>query len=139
MEALPSNLSPPAPPPPAPNPKDRIKALEGLLSEDYLQCQRVNILRLIELYKSGELKPPAGYDRIYLCDGKVLDAMPTKPEDIPKGSAVFVEVSYYYQWSIHIDCLLVILGACYTNATTTLSLGVTFGVVMRCTTKVCER
>jgi hypothetical protein len=64
----------------------RIRKLRELLSDKSQEYQKKNILALIDLYETGQLKPTSEITWIF--DGKVVDSEPNK---IPKGSAVWAE------------------------------------------------
>ncbi|KAJ9269208.1 hypothetical protein DTO212C5_4703 [Paecilomyces variotii] len=86
----PPGFSPACPIPLVIDPQTRIKELKDALTEDCWQYQKANILKLIELYESGELKPPSYDTTIWLCDGKVLDKEPGL-DDVPRGSVLWAE------------------------------------------------
>jgi hypothetical protein len=70
MASAPPHFSPAIPIPFVNDPQTRIERLKDLLSEDRWQFQKANILKLIQLYESGEMKPPSFDTAIWLCDGK---------------------------------------------------------------------
>lgn len=93
MASAAPHFSPACPIPPDLDAQTRVKQLKDALKEDCWQFQKANILKLIELYESGELKPPSFRDTIWLCDGKVLDKEPGLG-DTPKNAILWAEVSY---------------------------------------------
>jgi hypothetical protein len=105
MASTAPHFSPVCPIPLVIDAQTRVKQLKDALTEDRWQPQKkANILKLIELYESGELKPPSYDTTIWLCDGKVLDKEPGL-DDVPKGSRLWAEVSdhfnYDYDFSNH--------------------------------------
>lgn len=78
----PAEFSPAAPHPLVIKPEDRIARLNELLKQDMLERQRINILKLIQLYKKKkrELEPPTIGQEIWLCDGEVMSHEPTDQE-----------------------------------------------------------
>ena len=67
--------------------ESRIRDLREILSDKSQEYQKKNILALIGLYETGQLKPTSEITWIF--DGKVVDS---EPDKIPKGSAVWAEV-----------------------------------------------
>lgn len=101
----PPTFSPAIPIPLVVDPKDRIEELRSLLSEERWQYQKVNIVKLIHMYETGELGPMKPEIETWLCNGKALDSEPDFSE-IPKGSVLWCEVSifsfvlsYYFAYS----------------------------------------
>lgn len=76
----PSQFSPAIPLPLVLDPQVNIDHLTELLTQDMWQRQKANITKLIELYESGELKPPAIGESIWLRDGKIIDYKPSIEE-----------------------------------------------------------
>lgn len=76
----PSQFSPTMPLPLDLDPQERIDNLKELLTQDMWQRQKANITKLIELYESGELKPPVPGDSIWLRDGEIIDYEPSIKE-----------------------------------------------------------
>lgn len=77
-------------------PEERISQLRPLLSDPHWKFQTANILKLIELYESGEAPPPtpSRYE-LWLRDGKIIEPPgPNEIPDIPTGSAIWIEVSF---------------------------------------------
>jgi len=63
--------------------EDRIKQLEEFLSDETLQHQRANIVYVINMYKTGQLKSllgPPDRRSIYVCGGQVYDDLPNSKE-----------------------------------------------------------
>ncbi|KKZ65417.1 hypothetical protein EMCG_08751 [[Emmonsia] crescens] len=73
-----SQFSPAIPQPLVLDLQDRINHLKELLTQS--AWQKANITKLIELYESGELKPPGIRDSIWLCDGEVINYEPSIEE-----------------------------------------------------------
>jgi len=53
----------------------RIKELQSFLGLARWEYQRVNTLKLIEMYKSGELTIPCSH-KVWLANGEVIDGPP---------------------------------------------------------------
>lgn len=74
------------------DPQTRVKELKDILAEEFWQFQKPNILKLIDLYESGQLVPPFVGERIWLCNGDVLAKEP-EIEDISGYKVIWAEVS----------------------------------------------
>ncbi|RFU32401.1 hypothetical protein B7463_g3901, partial [Scytalidium lignicola] len=72
------------------DPQQRIKQLKDHLKEDCWKFQVPNNLKLVELYETGELKPPSYGTTIWLCNGKVLEKQPDF-NNIARGSVTWAE------------------------------------------------
>lgn len=64
--------------------------MESLLDEE-LQYQKKNILKLIEMYETGELTGLTMDTQTWLKDGEVLDHEPAI-EEVQEGTAIWLEV-----------------------------------------------
>ncbi|KAK9250957.1 hypothetical protein V1507DRAFT_465967, partial [Lipomyces tetrasporus] len=67
----------------------RVHYLRSLLLDKSQEYQRKNILCLIHLYETGQLKELRPGKITYIFDGKVFDS---KPKEIPPGSDLWAEV-----------------------------------------------
>ena len=76
----PSQFSPAMPQPFVVDPQERINHLNELLTQDMWQRQKANITNLIQLYESGEMKPPAMGEEMWLREGEVIDYEPSVEE-----------------------------------------------------------
>jgi hypothetical protein len=57
--------------------EQRIELLESLLGQERWEYQRVNTLKVIEMYKSGELTIPCSHE-VWLANGEVINGPPKK-------------------------------------------------------------
>jgi hypothetical protein len=73
------------------DPKARIDQLKEFLSDTEWQYQKTNILKLIEMYETGELKGLTGGIETWLKDGEVLDHAPGI-EEVAESTAIWNEV-----------------------------------------------
>ncbi|KAK9369257.1 hypothetical protein V1509DRAFT_638805 [Lipomyces kononenkoae] len=69
-------------------PEERVRYLRSLLLDESEEYQRKNILFLIHLYETGQLKELRPGKIIWIFDGKIVDGM---PKEVPPGSAVWAE------------------------------------------------
>ncbi|KAK9357163.1 hypothetical protein V1504DRAFT_437001 [Lipomyces starkeyi] len=69
-------------------PEDRVRYLRSLLLDKSEEYQRKNILFLIHLYETGQLKELRPGKITWIFDGKIVDGM---PKEVPPGSAVWAE------------------------------------------------
>lgn len=70
------------------DPKIRIEQLKEFLSDEKWQFQKKNILKLINMYETGELGGPTPGVETWLKDGQVLDHEPGI-EEITKDSVIW--------------------------------------------------
>ncbi|KAK9428574.1 hypothetical protein V1505DRAFT_204578 [Lipomyces doorenjongii] len=66
----------------------RVRHLRSLLLDTSQEYQRKNILFLIHLYETGQLKELRPGKITWIFDGKIVDGL---PKEIPPGSAVWAE------------------------------------------------
>jgi hypothetical protein len=64
-----------------------------LLEEEYWSFQKTHILKLIQMYESGQLGSLSAATALWLRDGVALESEPGIG-GIPKGSAVWFEVCF---------------------------------------------
>ncbi|KAK9431774.1 hypothetical protein V1505DRAFT_367059 [Lipomyces doorenjongii] len=76
------------------DPKTRIDQLKENLAEEEWQHQQKNILKLIEMYETGELRGLTGGIRTWLKDGEVLDHEPSI-EEVTPGTAIWLETLHH--------------------------------------------
>ncbi|KAK9318986.1 hypothetical protein V1517DRAFT_79840 [Lipomyces orientalis] len=69
-------------------PEERVRYLRSLLLDKSEEYQRKNILFLIHLYETGQLKELRPGKITWIFDGKIVDGM---PKEVPPGSAVWAE------------------------------------------------
>ncbi|KAK9370500.1 hypothetical protein V1509DRAFT_637480 [Lipomyces kononenkoae] len=69
-------------------PGTRVRYLRSLLSDESQEYPRKNILFLIHLYETGQLKELRPGKITWIFDGKIVDGM---PKGVPPGSAVWAE------------------------------------------------
>ncbi|KAK9320734.1 hypothetical protein V1517DRAFT_198138 [Lipomyces orientalis] len=69
-------------------PEARVRRLRSLLLDKRQEYQRKNILFLIHLYETGQLKELRPGKITWIFDGKIVDGM---PKGVPPGSAVWAE------------------------------------------------
>ncbi|KAK9326561.1 hypothetical protein V1520DRAFT_329899 [Lipomyces starkeyi] len=69
-------------------PEERVRYLRSLLLDKSEEYQRKNILFLIHLYETGQLKELRPGKITWIFDGKIVDGMPNQ---VPPGSAVWAE------------------------------------------------
>jgi len=74
------------------DPNERPRFLRELLEKEEWQYQRTNILKVLDIYKSGKEFAPG--ERIWLVDGEVVSGL---EEAVSKGGVKWLEVSFYYQ------------------------------------------
>ncbi|KAK9325222.1 hypothetical protein V1517DRAFT_336105 [Lipomyces orientalis] len=90
-------------------PEARVRFLRSLLLDKSQDYQRKNILCLIQLYETGQLKELRPGKITWIFEGKAVDS---KPKEIPQGSALWAEpltmqmtqsASYSLQsvWNMH--------------------------------------
>ncbi|KAK9260108.1 hypothetical protein V1519DRAFT_218577 [Lipomyces tetrasporus] len=70
-------------------PESRVRYLRTLLSDKSQEYQHKNILFLIHLYETGQLKELRPGKVTWIFDGKIVDGM---PKEILKGSAAWADV-----------------------------------------------
>ncbi|KAJ8099028.1 hypothetical protein POJ06DRAFT_302012 [Lipomyces tetrasporus] len=75
-------------------PEERVRHLRSLLLDESQEYQRKNILFLIHLYETGQLKELRPGKITWIFDGKIVDGL---PKEIPPGSAVWAE-SIHHQF-----------------------------------------
>ncbi|KAH8808177.1 hypothetical protein F5884DRAFT_791352 [Xylogone sp. PMI_703] len=72
------------------DPEKRIRELRSYLQREDQQNQKANILKLIEVYESGERKPLTYGEEIWVLNGEIFDK---RPKQAP-GEMIWLEVSY---------------------------------------------
>lgn len=92
----PSMFAPAIPIPLVIGPQIRIDHLKELLTQKQWQHQRLNIIKLIKLYESGERKPPTSDTQSsWLLDGEVINYEPTIKEMARQMTQQTVPVKSY--------------------------------------------